>query len=68
MKQMGMGTGFEKYTKTTRREQFLAEMERIVPWSELCARIVPHYPKAGDGRPPKDVAPSAGDAQASRVV
>lgn len=55
MKQIGMGTGFEKYTKTTRREQFLAEMERIVPWLELCARIVPHYPKAGDGRPPKDV-------------
>lgn len=55
MKQMGMGTGFERYTKTTRREQFLAEMERIVPWSELCARIAPYYPKAGDGRPPKDV-------------
>jgi hypothetical protein len=26
------GTGFEKYTKVTRRAQFLAEMERVVPW------------------------------------
>lgn len=46
------GTGFEKYTKTTRRAQFLAEMERVVPWRALCARIAPMYPKAGNGRPP----------------
>ena len=46
------GTGFEKYTKTTRRAQFLAEMDRVVPWRELCARIAPMYPKAGNGRPP----------------
>jgi IS5 family transposase len=46
------GTGFEKYTKTTRRAQFLAEMDRVVPWRELCARIAPVYPKAGNGRPP----------------
>jgi IS5 family transposase len=55
MKQMSMGTGFEKHTKTTRREQFLADMDRIVPWAALCARIARHYPKAGDGRPPKDL-------------
>ncbi len=46
------GTGFEKYTKTTRRAQFLAEMDRVVPWRDLCARIDPVYPKPGDGRPP----------------
>ncbi|MCM2311420.1 MAG: IS5/IS1182 family transposase, partial [Steroidobacteraceae bacterium] len=39
-------TGFEKYGKTTRREQFLAEMDRVVPWAELCAVIEPFYPKA----------------------
>jgi hypothetical protein len=38
------GTGFEKYTKTTRRAQFLAEMDRVVPWRALCARIEPVYP------------------------
>jgi IS5 family transposase len=48
-------TGFEKYTKTTRRAQFLAEMDRVVPWRELCARIEPVYPKAGNGRPPVGV-------------
>jgi transposase, IS5 family len=46
------GTGFEKYTKVTRRAQFLAEMERVVPWRELCARIAPVYPRAENGRPP----------------
>lgn len=55
-KQMTLGTtGFEQYTKATRREKFLAEMDCIVPWAELCALIAPHYPKAGDGRPPKDL-------------
>lgn len=44
--------GFEKYAKTTRRAVFLEEMDRVVPWSELCALIEPHYPKAGNGRPP----------------
>ena len=31
--------GFEKYGKTTRRAQFLAEMEQVVPWERLCALI-----------------------------
>jgi IS5 family transposase len=43
-------TGFEKYTKVTRRAQFLAEMDRVVPWRELCARIEPVYPQPGNGR------------------
>ena len=55
-KQLTLGTGFEKYAKTTRREKFLDEMERIVPWSALCAPVAPKYPKAGDGRPPKELA------------
>ena len=53
MKQMTLATsGFERYSKTTRRAAFLADMDRIVPWAELCALIEPFYPKAGDGRPP----------------
>jgi len=44
--------GFDKYTKITRRAAFLAEMQRVVPWSELCALIEPVYPKPGNGRPP----------------
>src|SRR5215467_544496 len=27
-------------------------MERVVPWSGLCALIEPFYPKPGNGRPP----------------
>ena len=43
--------------KRTRREKFLAEMERIVPWSRLIAVIEPMYPKSGRvGRPPIGVA------------
>lgn len=53
MKQLTLSTGgFDRYGKTTRRAAFLAEMDRVVPWSALCALIEPVYPKAGNGRPP----------------
>jgi IS5 family transposase len=45
--------GFERFRKPTRREQFLEEMERVIPWSGLCGVIEPFYPKGkGAGRPP----------------
>ena len=45
--------GFECYRKATRREQFLGEMEQIIPWRELCGVIEPFYPKPeAAGRPP----------------
>src|SRR6201997_3676251 len=47
--------GFERYTKKTRRQAFLEEMEQVVPWRELCGLVEPHYPKAGKGRPPVGV-------------
>ena len=50
-----MMTGFERYAKKTRRAAFLEEMEQVVPWGKLCALIEPHYPKAGNGRPPVGV-------------
>src|ERR1700757_4041751 len=49
---LAMMTGFERYTKKTRRTAFLGEMNQVVPWRELCALIEPHYPQAGNGRPP----------------
>jgi transposase, IS5 family len=53
MKQLTLAAvGSERYAKTTRRAAFLAEMERVVPWSVLCALIEPFYPKPGNGRPP----------------
>lgn len=50
-----MMTGFERYTKKTRRAAFLEEMNQVVPWEELCGLIEPHYPKAGNGRRPKNL-------------
>ena len=50
-----MMTGFERYTKKTKRALFLEEMEQVVPWQKLCALIEPHYPQAGNGRPPVGV-------------
>jgi IS5 family transposase len=39
--------------KVTRREKFLAQMEQLVPWSQLQALIEPSYPSSGRvGRPP----------------
>ena len=43
---------YEQYRRPTKRDVFLATMEEIVPWTELCAVIEPHYPKPGNGRPP----------------
>src|SRR5512144_2397159 len=45
--------GFEVHGRTARKTQFLARMDELVPWREFCALIEPHYPKAGNGRPPK---------------
>jgi transposase, IS5 family len=39
--------------RQTRREKFLGEMDRVVPWARLEALIEPHYPRSGKvGRPP----------------
>jgi IS5 family transposase len=37
-------TGFEKFGKTTRRAQFLADMDKIIPWPELAAAVQTAYP------------------------
>lgn len=44
--------GFAQHRKPTRRDTFLQTMQAIVPWPALCEVIEPHYPKAGNGRPP----------------
>jgi transposase, IS5 family len=58
MKQQSLATaadqsaGFERYRKPTRRDEFLATMNAIVPWLALCEVIQPHYAKGIGGRPP----------------
>ena len=38
--------------KRTRKREFLAQMERVVPWAALVALIAPYYPEGRTGRPP----------------
>ena len=54
MKQMTLAAakGFEKHNRATRKAEFLARMESLMPWAEFCVLIEPHYPKVGNGRPP----------------
>ena len=56
MKQQTL-SGFEKYGKTTRRAQFLAEMDQVVPWSKLCALIEPVYPQGTSSEGGRPVVP-----------
>jgi IS5 family transposase len=43
---------FQGYTKRTRREQFLAEMDAVMPWADLLLLVAPHYSKGEMGRKP----------------
>ena len=48
--------GFAKYHRQTRKEKFLARMDTLIPWKQLCALIAPYYPKpSGAGRRPVGV-------------
>lgn len=55
MKQQSLGLGHSN--KRTRRREFLGEMERVVPWTELVALVAPYMPDGRRGRPPFAVEP-----------
>lgn len=50
MKQADLGLNLT--TKRTRKREFLAEMERVVPWAALVTLITPYAPEGKRGRPP----------------
>lgn len=54
MKQRSFASlSFDAKKKPTRREKFLGEMDKVVPWADLLALVEPSYPTAGRrGRPP----------------
>jgi len=54
MKQQSLSSQavFEKYGRKSRRELFLDEMEKVVPWSAMESLVRSHYAKAGNGRQP----------------
>ena len=39
-------------TKKTRKQELLAQMDRVVPWAALVEVIAPYYPEGKNGRPP----------------
>ena len=51
--QQTLATGwFELHRKRTRRGEFLAQLDQVVPWAKLCAPIEAVCPKGeGAGRP-----------------
>jgi len=43
---------YDSKKKKTRREKFLQEMDKVIPWKDLIQVIEKYYPKAGNGRQP----------------
>ena len=43
---------YDSKKKKTRREKFLQEMDKVIPWKDLIQVIENYYPKAGNGRQP----------------
>ena len=50
MKQSSLGLDLS--IKRTRKQELLAQMERVVPWAALVDLIAPYYPEGKNGRPP----------------
>ena len=46
---------FDRYAKMTKRAKFLDEMDRILPWPQLCDVVRPWYPTGEGGRTPIDL-------------
>lgn len=43
---------FHHKKRKTRREEFLEQMDELIPWKRLEKKIARHYPKPGNGRRP----------------
>ena len=43
---------FANKNRTTRKEKFLSEMARVLPWTGWCKTIQPYYFEKGNGREP----------------
>jgi len=47
---------YQNKRRQTRKEKFLGRLDMLMPWLRLEALIEPHYPKAGNGRRPYQLA------------
>jgi len=43
---------YDNKKRKTRRELFLSRMDGLIPWSSIEKKLLPHYPKGLNGRPP----------------
>ena len=50
MKQVSLNLDLS--AKKTRKQVFLDQMEKVVPWAALVELIAPYYPEGKTGRPP----------------
>jgi len=50
IKQQILGLG--QSTKRTRQREFLSELQRVAPWTDLVALVSPYMPEGRRGRPP----------------
>ena len=55
MKQTSLGLGNSTKRTRKRKREFLAEMERVVPWSAWVELVAPFSPDGRRGRPPFSV-------------
>ena len=46
---------YDSKKKKTRREKFLEEMDKVIPWQELLKIVRHNYPTKGNGRQPMPV-------------
>ena len=46
---------YSERKKTTKREEFLDQMDEIIPWGSWIELIAPYYPKGKRGRPVRGI-------------
>ena len=63
-----MVTGFERYTKKTRRAMFLEEMEQVVPWGKIVCADRAALSPAGQGATAERTGEDAADLFSAAVV
>lgn len=55
-KQIGLADyEYSNRKRKTRRDEFLEEMEQVIPWNEWAAEIAPYYPSGKRGRPTRGI-------------
>ncbi len=52
MQQASLNLNLNPSIKKTCKQEFLRDMEQVVPWAVLVERSAPCYPEGKNGRPP----------------